>query len=128
MRRNTHYHILYHKHDLICNNIYTTHDMTCNIIYSVTYYIMCGIICWKIYSRKRRDVVHFFLKRFYLFIFYRGEWRERGKHQCVITSHALPTYPTTQACALDWESHQRPFDSQASIQSLSHTSQGCVYF
>ena len=65
-----------------------------------------------------------FLLRFYLFL-ERG-WRKRGKHQCVVASHTPPTWDP--ACnpgmCPDWELNWRPFDSQASSQPLSHTSQG----
>ena len=38
----------------------------------------------------------------------------------------LGTWPSTQACALDWESNQWSFDSQVGTQPLSHISQGCA--
>ena len=66
-------------------------------------------------------ILSFFL-RLYLFIF-RGEGREKEregqKHQCVAASHVplLGTWLETQACALDWESNQRTFGSQAGTQS-----------
>ena len=45
--------------------------------------------------------------------------RQGGKHQCVVASGVplLGTWPATQACALDWESNQRPFSLQAGTQS-----------
>ena len=67
-----------------------------------------------------------FFLRFYLFLGRgRGRKRERNTHVWLpITCPLLGTWPTTQACALQWESNSRPFDSQADTQPLSHTSQG----
>ena len=65
-------------------------------------------------------LVFIFLKDFYVFIFREGRGgREGEKHQCVAASCAPTTgdLPATQACALDWESNQRPFGPQADAQS-----------
>ena len=70
----------------------------------------------------------YFFLRFYLFIFReRGREREREgeKHQCVVASHVAPTGDlacNTGMCP-DWESNQRPFGSQPTL-NLSYTSQG----
>ena len=45
-----------------------------------------------------------------------------------LTCLLLGIWPSTQACALDWESNQQPFDLKAGTQPLSHTSQGSVTF
>ena len=38
----------------------------------------------------------------------------------------LGTWPATQACALDWESNQQPFGSQAGAQSTEPHQPGLV--
>ena len=60
--------------------------------------------------------LHFFKIILFIYFLERGREGEREgeKHQCVVASHMLPTletWPTTQACALDWKSNQQPFDS-----------------
>ena len=52
------------------------------------------------------------------------------KHQCVVARHVSPTgtWPTTQACALDWELNWRPFGSQAGTQSSEPGQIGAKYF
>ena len=44
---------------------------------------------------------------------------KRGKHQCVVASHAPPTGDLAHSPGMcpDWESNQQPFDSQAGSQS-----------
>ena len=39
----------------------------------------------------------------------------------------LGTWPTTQACALDWESNQRPFSLQAGTQSTEPHQPGLLF-
>ena len=59
----------------------------------------------KIKMKKIASISSFtFLKKKILFIFFRervkeGE-REGEKHQCVVASRAMGTWPATQACAL----------------------------
>ena len=71
-----------------------------------------------------------FYKTFYIYLFLdRKEGREKERERNInvwlpLASPLLGTWPATQACALAWESNQRPFDLQASTQLLSHTSQG----
>ena len=59
-----------------------------------------------------KDFIYLFLERGK-----KGE-RKGEKHQCVLASPCplLGTWPTTQACALDWESNQQSFGSQAHTQ------------
>ena len=59
----------------------------------------------------------------YLFILERGEGE---KHQCVVASctHFTGDLARNPGMCPDWESNQRPFDSQTSTQPLRHTSQG----
>ena len=64
----------------------------------------------------------FFLKKFFkdFILRERGKERERERNTNVwlpITRPPLQTWPATQACALDWESNQRPFGSQDGTQS-----------
>ena len=58
-----------------------------------------------------------------LFIYFleRGEGREKERERNInvwlpLTYPLLGTWPTTQACTLDWESNWQPFGSQAGIQ------------
>ena len=64
----------------------------------------------------------------YLFILDIGEGgRKRGKHQCVVASHAPPTggtWPATQACALPGDRTSDPLVCSLALNPLSHTSQG----
>ena len=74
------------------------------------------------------DPKNLYLKNI-LFIFREGKrGRKSGKRNINVwlppARPLLGVWPTTQACAVDRESNQRPFDSQASTQPLSHTSQG----
>ena len=64
------------------------------------------MIFWKITWR-------YFLKDFiYLILNGREEERERSINvQLPLECPLLGTWPATQACALDWESNQRPFGS-----------------
>ena len=70
-----------------------------------------------------------FLK--YLFIFrQRGREGERKGNINVwlpLPRPLLGTWPTTQACALDWELNWRPFGLQASSQSIEPHQPG-LYF
>ena len=68
-----------------------------------------------------------FLKRFYLFIFReRGMGRERGeKHQCVVASHMSLTGDL--GICPDWALNQRPFGSQAHVQSIELHQPGIVF-
>ena len=57
----------------------------------------------------------YFLKRCYLFL-EKGEGREKERERNInvwlpLRCPQLGTWPTTQACALDWESNQWPFVS-----------------
>ena len=64
-----------------------------------------------------------------LFVFRQGKGRRKGeKHQCVFTSHALPTgdLAATQACALTGNRTSDPFVRRPVLRSLSHASQGCA--
>ena len=62
-----------------------------------------------------------FFKRFYLLIFRERERegeRERNINMWLpLMRPLLGTWSATQACALDWESHWRPFGSQACTES-----------
>ena len=54
--------------------------------------------------------------------FQRGEGREKERERNIpvwlpLARPLLGTWPTTQVCALDWESNQQPFGSQAGTQS-----------
>ena len=77
-------------------------------------------------------IIFYFFKDFiYLFV-ERGKGREKERERNInvwlpLAHPPLGTWPTAQACALDWESNRRPFNSQASTQPLSHTSQGYYY-
>ena len=63
----------------------------------------------------------FFLFHFVYLFLERGREGERKeeKHQCVVASHAPPTGDPAHSSGMypDWESNQRPFGSQAGIQS-----------
>ena len=68
----------------------------------------------------------------FIYLFGREGEREREKHQLWLP-HAHPslgTWPTTQACALDWKLNRRPFGSirRWVLDPLSHTSQGCIQY
>ena len=58
------------------------------------------------------------------------EEREGEKHQCVVASRMPPTGDLAHNPGMcpAWESNQRPFDSQAGAQPLSHTSQDVGIF
>ena len=69
--------------------------------------------------------------RFYLFIFYREEGREKEgeKHHCVVASHVAPTGDLAHNPGMcpDWESNRQPFGSQPVLNPLSYTtSQGSL--
>ena len=62
-----------------------------------------------------------FKKRFYLLIF-RGEGREKEREGNInvwlpLVHPPLGTWPSTQACALDWESNWQPSGSEGGTQS-----------
>ena len=69
----------------------------------------------------------------FIYLFFR-EGRRKSKRERNINVWlplVLPlpgTWPTTQACTLDWKLNPWPFDSQAGTQPLSHTSQGFTGF
>ena len=81
-------------------------------------------------AKKMLPHVHnaIFLKILFVLFLERGKETEREgeTHRCVGASRTPPTGDLAHnpACALDWELNQRPFDSRASTQPLSHTSQG----
>ena len=63
-----------------------------------------------------------FLKIFINLFLERGEGREKERERNIsvwlpLTYPLLGTWPVTQACALEWESNQGPFRSQAGTQS-----------
>ena len=70
-------------------------------------------------------------KRLYLFL-ERGEGKEKERDRNINVwllftcspPLQLGTWPATQACAIDWESHQQPFDSQACTQSIELSQPG----
>ena len=71
-------------------------------------------------------------KKFYLLIFKdRGRERDREgeKYQCEVDSHVAPTGDLAHNPGVcpDWESNQRPFDSQPALYPLSYTSQSVTY-
>ena len=67
-----------------------------------------------------KDFIHLLLER------RREGEREEGKHQCVVASCVPPsTQPATQACALNWDSNQRPLARRPAFDPLSLTSQAC---
>ena len=75
-----------------------------------------------------------FLKRFYLFIFRRGERREKERERNIKvwlphTCPSLGTWPTTQACALTGNRTRDPLVCRYALNPLNHTSQGsCLNF
>ena len=73
-----------------------------------------------------KDFIYLFLERRQG----REKEREREKHQCVVASHVPPTRDLAHNPGMcpDWESNQWHFGSQASSQSLSHTSQAHFTF
>ena len=83
-----------------------------------------GNHCPTCYDSFEMDFIHWKIQLLFKKIYFLE--REGEKHECVAASHRPPmgTRPTTQACALDWESNRRPFDLQASTQPLSYSSQG----
>ena len=68
-----------------------------------------------------------FFKKKNLFVFRErgreGE-REGEKHECVVASCALPTWPATRACALTGNQTRDPLVRRLVLNPLSHTSQG----
>ena len=65
-----------------------------------------------------------FFKDFILFLEEKGRERKGDKHQCVVTSHTSPT--GDPSICPDWESNQRPFGSQAGIQSTEPHQPGLI--
>ena len=58
----------------------------------------------------------------------REKERERNINVWLLIVHPLlGTRPSTQACALDWESNWQPFDYRQALNPLSHTSQGYIH-
>ena len=80
-------------------------------------------------SQTRQFLWHssFFL-RFYLFIS-RERGREGEKYQCMVTSGVVPTGDVAHNPGMcpDWESNQRPFGLQPTLNPLSYTSQGLTF-
>ena len=57
----------------------------------------------------------------------KGKERERNINVWLSLMHPLlGTWPTTQACALDWELNWQPFGSRPMLNPLSYTSQGLL--
>ena len=82
------------------------------------------------YNNKASVVLKIFYLFIYLFIYLliyleRGREGERGNINVwlPLACPLLGTWPTTQACALEWASNWQCLDSQAGTQPLSHTSQ-----
>ena len=70
-----------------------------------------------------KDFIYLFLER--------GEGREKERKRIInvwlpLKRLRLGTWTTTQACALDWESNQRPFGLQAGGQSTELHQSGLV--
>ena len=64
-----------------------------------------------------RKLVNLFYFKILFIHFREGREKERERNiNCVVASRVSPpgSQPAAQACALDWESNQRPFGSQAS--------------
>ena len=71
-----------------------------------------------------KDFIYLFLERGVV----RDKERERNINMWLPLAHPpLGTWPTIQACALDWESNQQPFDSQASTQSTKPHQPGLIH-
>ena len=73
-----------------------------------------------VFNRGRGKVAILKYAHCIFFFFKRGREGERGRNinvQLPLVHSQLGTWPTTQAGALDWESNQPPFGSQASTQS-----------
>ena len=73
---------------------------------------------------------YFFFLRVYLFL-ERGKGKEKERERNInvwlpLTCSPLGTWPATQACALDWESNQRPFGSQVRAQSTELCQPGLI--
>ena len=80
--------------------------------------------------KSRRVMFSFFKDFIYLFIYFqRGEGLEReGEKLWLPPGHPLlGTWPTTQACALHWESNPQPFGLQASAQSTKPRQLGLMF-
>ena len=75
----------------------------------------------------------YFLKRFYLFIYFRerGEGEREGeKHQCVVASHVPCTGDLAHNPGMgpDWESNQRSFGPQAVTQYPEPQQPGLLFY
>ena len=95
------------------------------------YNLRCKGLCWVLLEKIKllttktaknylpwnfiKDFIYLFLDRREA----REKERERGKHQCVVASHALPTRDLAGNPGMcpDWESNQQPFGLQAGTQS-----------
>ena len=83
---------------------------------------MCFFLIHIILEENQGEFLSFFLKNTFIYLCLEREGegeREGDKHQCVTASRMPPTgdLACNWACVLDWESNQRPFDSQAGTQS-----------
>ena len=68
------------------------------------------------------DLKVLFLLKDYFILFFTERRREGERQRNInvwlpLMCPLLGTWPATQSCSLDWELYQRPFGSQASIQS-----------
>ena len=81
------------------------------------YYIYIMYIIYNMYN----TIFIFLFLRFYLFILRVGKGERKRRREISIcgclTHPLLGTWPETQACSLDWELNQWPFDLQAGVQS-----------
>ena len=70
---------------------------------------------------------YLFKIKFYFLFLDRGEGGERNITVWVpLACPRLGTWPTTQACALDWESNRQPFCLQAGAQFTEPPQPGCL--
>ena len=87
------------------------------------------LFCFKIF----KDLIHLFFREGEVIYFLEREGKEKERKRNInvwlpLTHPQLGSWPTTQACALDWESNQQPFDSQAGTQSTEPHQPGCSVF
>ena len=88
---------------------------------------------WIISFFKKMNFLNFFLSFFIYVLLERGREgeREEERHQCAIASHVSRTEDLVHNPGMcpDWESNQRPFDSQAGTQSTEPHQPGLfLYF